>query len=284
MPGCDGKAGSKKGEKKSFTTKCTYAYTSTPRSPDPSTSLDYSLKIPAGKASSHGLPKWQSKHPESTLEKGHESLAHYANGGCAPEFADILTLRGMAAHNIQRRWICKMNDIKLKGQEVTIPVEYQDQPPFWDHSYLGYLNERGNSHNLLLLFPNTTPIDDDNGIKFLSEYFVEQEERNQMHPTNPTTKMCTCLRCTSYLDDSTSNGAPTVENNNNTAVAMEQPTTRRIQNSAPRPHSLAPTPPFPPVRRPQLPSTIHSNLLRGWLSIPTDCCFLTAPFYCPQYQ
>jgi hypothetical protein len=100
------------------------------------TQIDMYTEIPAGKASSHGLSKWQSKHPELALEKGHESLAHYANGGCAPEFADILTLGGMAAHNVQRRWFCKINNLKLKGKEVSIPVKYQDQPPFWDHSYL----------------------------------------------------------------------------------------------------------------------------------------------------
>ena len=65
--------------------------------------IDLYTEIPAGKASSHGLSKWQSKRPELALEKGHESLAHYANGGCAPEFADILTLGGMAAHNVQRQ-------------------------------------------------------------------------------------------------------------------------------------------------------------------------------------
>jgi hypothetical protein len=246
--------------------------------------IEMYTEIPAGKASSHGLPKWQSKHPESALEKGHESLAHYANGGCAPEFADILTLGGMAAHNVQRRWICKLNSLKLKGQEVSIPVEYQDQPPFWDHSYLHYLNERAKDRNLLPLFPNITPIDEDNGIKFLSEYFFAQEERNRKHPPNPRTKMCTCPQCTSYLNDSTSNEAPNVENNNARAVAREQPTTTRIRNSAPQPPALAPMPPFPPVFLPQWPSTMYSNFPSGWLSIPRDCCFPTAPFYCQQYQ
>jgi hypothetical protein len=116
------------------------------------------IEIPAGEASSHGLSKWQSKHPESALEKGHEPLAHYANGRCTLEFRDILTLGGMAAHNVQRCWICKLNDLKLKGKEVSILVEYQDQPPFWDHSYLHYLNECAMDHNLPPLFPNTTPI------------------------------------------------------------------------------------------------------------------------------
>jgi hypothetical protein len=67
--------------------------------------IDMYSEIPAGKASSQGLSKWQSKHPESALEKGHELLAHYANRRCAPEFRDILTLGGMAAHNVRRRWI-----------------------------------------------------------------------------------------------------------------------------------------------------------------------------------
>jgi hypothetical protein len=92
--------------------------------------IDMYIEIPAGKASSHGLSKWQSKHPESALEKGHESLAQYANGRCAPESGDILTLEGMAAHNFKRRWICKLNELKLKGKEVSVPVEYQDQPHY----------------------------------------------------------------------------------------------------------------------------------------------------------
>jgi hypothetical protein len=43
--------------------------------------IDMYIEIPAGKASSHGLSKWQSKHPELALEKGPEPLAHYANEG-----------------------------------------------------------------------------------------------------------------------------------------------------------------------------------------------------------
>jgi hypothetical protein len=112
----------------------------------------------------------------SSKKKGHESPTHYANGRCAPEFGDILTLGGMAAHNVRRRWICKLNELKLKGKEVSKPVEYQDQPHYWDHSYFGYLNERAKDHNLPPLFPKTTPINEDNGIKFLSEYFVAQKE------------------------------------------------------------------------------------------------------------
>jgi hypothetical protein len=59
------------------------------------TNIDMYIEIPAGKASSQGLSKWQSKHPDSALGKGHQSLAHYANGRCTPEFGDILTLGGM---------------------------------------------------------------------------------------------------------------------------------------------------------------------------------------------
>jgi hypothetical protein len=38
--------------------------------------IDMYIEIPAGKSSSHGLSKWQSKHPEWALEEGHKSLAH----------------------------------------------------------------------------------------------------------------------------------------------------------------------------------------------------------------
>jgi hypothetical protein len=226
----------------------------------------------------------QSKHPESALEKDHESLAHYANGRCAPDFGDILTLGGMAAHNVRRRWICKLNDLKLKGKEVSVPVEYQDQPPFWDHSYLYYLNECAKDHNLPPVFPNTTPVNEDNGIIFLSEYFVAQKERNQKYPTNPRTRMCTCPRCTAYLDDSTPNEAHNVQDNNNPAIAWEQPTTTRIPNSAPRPPTLCPTPLFLPVLVPPWPLTMYSYPPPGWLTLPRDCCMPIAPFHCQQYQ
>jgi hypothetical protein len=108
-------------------------------------------EIPVGKASLHGLSKWQSKYPELALEKGDELLTHYANGGCAPGFMDILTLGGIATHNVQRHWISKLNECKLKGQEVNMLVKYQDQLPFWDHSFLIYLNVRIRDRNLLHL-------------------------------------------------------------------------------------------------------------------------------------
>jgi hypothetical protein len=44
----------------------------------------HSWLSPAGTVSQMAV-----KHPESALEKGHESLAHYANGRCAPEFGDM---------------------------------------------------------------------------------------------------------------------------------------------------------------------------------------------------
>jgi hypothetical protein len=246
--------------------------------------IDMYNEIPAGKASSHGLSKWQSKHPESALEKGHEALAHWANGRCAPELGDILNLGGLSGHNVKRRWICKLNEMKLKGEEVGIPVEYQDQPPFWDHSFLHYLNERAKELNLPPPFKDTTPINDDNGIKFLSQYFFAQEERNKKNPTDPRTKMCTCPQCTHYLEESTSNEAPNVQGNDNRAVTREQPITRTIGTDAFGPSNIAPMPTFRPVFVPPWPGIMAAYHPSGWLSIPSDSCFPRAPFYCPQYQ
>jgi hypothetical protein len=97
--------------------------------------------------------------------------------------------------------------------------------------------------------------------------------------------MCTCPGCTAYLDVSTSNGAPNIQDNNNPEVAREQPpTTRRIPNSTPRPPTLSPTPLFRPVLVPPWPSTMYSYPPPGWLTLPRDCCLPIAPFYCQQYQ
>ena len=98
---------------------------------------------------------------------------------------------------------------------------------------VGYLNERAKDHSLPPLFPNTTHINEDNGIKFLSEYFLAQKERNRKYPTDLRTKMCTCPRCTAYLNDATRNEATNVQNNNNPAVAREQPTTTTPNHYSP---------------------------------------------------
>ena len=78
---------------------------------DPQDSMMYK-EIPPGPKLTHGLSKFESKHPEPALEKFHEFLTHLANGGCTPDLADILTLGGMAEHNLILHWKGDINQQK----------------------------------------------------------------------------------------------------------------------------------------------------------------------------
>ena len=98
------------------------------------------VEIPPGPRSKHKLSKCQSTRPESPLEKFHELLAHYANGGMAPMLADTLTLGGTAEYNVKRRYRAAINKARLEGEDLNIPVGYQDAPWFFDHSFLEVLN------------------------------------------------------------------------------------------------------------------------------------------------
>ncbi len=71
--------------------------------------IEMCRKTPAGKRSSHQLPKWQSNRPESGLEKFHEHLAHLANTGSGKELADALTPGGTADCNVKARWRERVN-------------------------------------------------------------------------------------------------------------------------------------------------------------------------------
>jgi hypothetical protein len=51
---------------------------------------------PPSSRSAHGLTKWVSNRPESSLEKFHELLANYANTGCRENLAEALVLQGTA--------------------------------------------------------------------------------------------------------------------------------------------------------------------------------------------
>jgi hypothetical protein len=238
-------------------------------------------KIPAGPRSSHGLPKYESNRPESSLEKYHESMAHYANGGCSKELADGLIMAGTAAHNVRRRWKATLNNRKLQGKIVGIPVEFQGIPRFNDHSELSALNAAAVDCCLPPPFACRT-INEDNGEVFLSEYFLEQKHRNTSSGQDPKTHRCLCSSCETYLDGRSVSAPNSIDNSQTTVARMSlteavvQPISCRPvrpQIPAPRPRLTIP-PALPPFR---IPSPTYPT---GWFSIPPTCCFPAPPFYC----
>jgi hypothetical protein len=156
-------------------------------------------KIPPGPRSLHNLPKWKSNRPESLLEKFHELLAHLANTGTNPALADAITLRGTAEHNVRCRWKMFVNNKKLQGQKLDIPCHFEDTPRYMDHSMLDLLNRRAVELKLTPVFDNVTPIHNHNGEKFLSAYYLEQQERNKSVGQDSKTSMCLCPLCKAYL-------------------------------------------------------------------------------------
>jgi hypothetical protein len=242
-------------------------------------------KIPAGKRSKHQLAKWLSNRPESGLEKFHELLAHLANRGSGKELADALTLGGTADHNVKARWKEKVNKEKLLGKDIHGTVEYQDEPEFYDHSYLHLLNCRARSRGLDPIFEYVVPPGEDNGEVFLSKYYEQQEKRNETVGQDSETKRCNCRNCKDYLpSEPTDPRLPEGEQEANDAVEREQeqeqeqePHQRSTQTinhypvistaTAPRPASVAPAFYYAPFGM-----------------IPHDCCFNWPPYYCPKKQ
>jgi hypothetical protein len=157
--------------------------------------IDLYTKIAPSRNSKHGLSKWASNRPEPALEKYHEILQHFANTGTNFDLADTLNLEGTAEWNVKCRWKKMINDEKLEGITRKIPVHFEDQPQFWDHSLLQYLNAQAVSKGMKPPFDGVTKCKADNGEEFMSTYHKQQMVRNIEKQTHKKTKLCTCLYC-----------------------------------------------------------------------------------------
>ena len=120
--------------------------------------IDFYTKIPPPKKSPNQLTRWQSMRPESSLEKSHESLAHFANTSMKPVLAEILTLAGVAQRNVVCRWKYHLNQYRLQGHEPHMPVHFADVPRHLDHSLLHALNNEAQTLGLSTIFNFVTPI------------------------------------------------------------------------------------------------------------------------------
>jgi hypothetical protein len=244
--------------------------------------MDMYREIPAGKKSTHQLPKWLSNRPESGLEKFHELLAHLANTGCGKELADALTLGGTADHNIKARWREFVNKQKLLGQDVDGTVEYSEQPPFWDHSYLHLLNCRATSLGLPAIFDFVVEPGEDNGEVFLSQYFEQQDKRNSTVGQDTTTKLCNCVKCQAYSPSEPTEPRLPVEEEANDLVEKElerqQEQPRNIFQNTYQPVVNSPPPIF------ALPAPAPPFYCAPFGMMPAHSCFNWPPYYCAKKQ
>ena len=142
-------------------------------------------EIPGSRKARCDLPKWQSNRPESALEKFHESIAHYANSGMREEYADTLTLRGIARHNVGRRFRFKVSEQRLGGDTPLHPAWMDTTPAFYNHLELSLLNSEVASRGFEPPFRNVDRLVDDNGEQFLSKYLHSLESRSQEEVPQP---------------------------------------------------------------------------------------------------
>jgi hypothetical protein len=242
-------------------------------------------KIPPRKKSLHDLPTWQSKRPESSLEKAHEAMAHFGNTAMRPEIADTLLLAGVANMNTKNRWACHVNHQRQIGTEPDLPLHFAFQPPFWDHSLCIKLNQGFAALNLKQPFDFVTPIMENNGEVFASKYFIQQEIRNKECGQDKKTHLCLCSECLPHHD----------------AVSQQEldpapPPASQMISQATRPTEVTqptPTAAHPPQpTRMQLPMT--TQIMWPQWQLPQvetfllphmqDTCFPYFPYFCVRKQ
>jgi hypothetical protein len=155
------------------------------------------VEIPAGPRTRHNLPTYRSRRPESHLEQMHGDLKHDANIGMRPELADIQILRGATDRN-RKILTKKKNNLQTPDERKkdyrSIPSHLHDEPRFQNEAFLHYLNSQATSKGFDPHFPEYKALSSNNSEVFLSEYFKQQQQRNQQKLL--TGNKCMCPKCT----------------------------------------------------------------------------------------
>jgi hypothetical protein len=133
---------------------------------------------------------------ESKLEKGHHSIAHFANGGMRRSFADFLGMAGIALYNLRIRYRLKVAELEPK-ERVKIPSAFQNAPAFTNHLRLSYINKLAEQSGFKKTVHDEVEIlHPDNGERFFSEYLMQQRERaNQKIEYDEKLNRCLCMLC-----------------------------------------------------------------------------------------
>jgi hypothetical protein len=157
--------------------------------------------IPPGLRSTHKLPCYRSINPEPMLESWHGRFAHFGNTGMRAGLADCLHLKGAAEGNVVVRHKLRMlneDSTYTLTDELNPPGgNLRDRPVLKDHCLGKYLNDLAAKAGCKLPYRNLRPVGVDNGEVFMSEYYEQQQKRNQDARDRPDTKTkrCCCKRC-----------------------------------------------------------------------------------------
>ena len=236
------------------------------------------VRVSPGKLSKHKVPVQLSRRPESKLESFHGTLAHFANLGMRADLAMLLTMRGSTEYNQKQE---KKLERILDGYDDDTGAKYMrgyllDQPKFYNHAFLEYLNQVATERGITSPFLDCKKLPSNNGERFLSDYFHDQQIRNQHKLSEGGT--CVCIECKS-IETSAASAAtlklppPQIhkppplldqQNQNSASVATVKP--QPPQRPKPTPQATEPSQAFKP-----LPATTIQRIPNK----PQICCLPT---------
>jgi hypothetical protein len=237
---------------------------------------------PPSSRSAHGLTKWVSNRPESSLEKFHELLANYANTGCREDLAEALLLRGTAEYNVGQRWKYQNHQKRYNGATPNHPKYLDKTPILLNHANLHWLNTQAREKGFSQPFNDVKTPSDNNGERFLSSYLHDQVERREKQGEIHNMAGCYCIECEENLPGPADVPEDIAIEPNNMPLPSDlaEPPNLRIPN----PETTDPTQ-VSPQASPQAPSQgsamrDSSVVAPNWV----DCCFGWPPFRCSSYQ
>jgi len=239
------------------------------------------LPIPPGPRSTHNLVKWASNRPESSLERFHGHLAHFANCGSNARLADALCLRGTAEYNVACRLRARNRSEQNDGTNSSTPRYLADLPVFLDHSLLEWLNTKARARNLQQPFRSVDPTTTNNGEIFLSSYFEQQKLRNENLPSLPGPQLCQCLECDDLRFNSEQvpiSCPPDLEEPEEMGLNEERnvsslPTQVQGENGLPMQVPMVP----------RWQQWLPSSMVPNWGPPDQFWCVTTPPSHCPAY-
>jgi hypothetical protein len=174
---------------------------------------------------------------------------------------------------------------------VSSTVEFEDEPPFFDHSYLSFLNTKAAVKGMTPLFDFVVePATTNNGEKFLSEYFKSQQQRNQEIGQDKNTYLCRCHACMSFLPAAppspTAPPSPVFENFEKKCHGDDNPVNKQQQQQFVMTESTTATATMLVTMTQTQPTTFapvltsFGDYAMCWQPPPHNCCFPWPPFFC----
>ena len=133
---------------------------------------------------------------ESKLEKGHHSIAHFANGGMRYTLANFLGMAGLALYNLRIRFRLKVATMN-PSKRASIPSSFQDLPAFTNHLRPSYNSDLARNAGVKAdVHKDVEILQKDNGERFLYEYYLAQQQReNNGIKSDPSNNCCLCRNC-----------------------------------------------------------------------------------------